>query len=113
MFEIAEEVELAVSESLLERFQEEAEKIPVSREIDALLDELINVRANWREWKQADNLPHMRAKLALLAKMGADVRDRIAAMRPSEATRKNMSAFSVLPENDPANDPSREVIPRG
>jgi NADH-quinone oxidoreductase subunit J len=83
-----------------ERFQEEAEKIPGSRESDALLDELINVRANWKEWKQADDLPQMRAKLALLAKTGANVRDRIAAMRPSEASRKNMSAFSVLPEND-------------
>src|SRR6266849_6918991 len=93
-----------------ERFQEEAEKIPVSRESDALLDELINVRANWREWKQADNLPHMRAKLALLAKMGADVRDRIAALRPQDAVRKNMSAFSVLPENDPVPE---NVAPLG
>jgi NADH-quinone oxidoreductase subunit J len=91
-------------------FQQELEKIPVSPESDALLDELTNVRVNWKEWKEAENLPQMRAKLALLAKQGADVRDRIGAMRPSETTRKDMSAFSVPPENEPVPE---NVAPLG
>ena len=89
---------LADEDSFFERFLEEAGKIPASQESDALLDELINTRANWKEWKQKDNLTQMREKLALLAKQGAEVRDRVAAMRPSEAARKDMSMFSVPPD---------------
>src|SRR6266436_54023 len=91
-------------------FQQELERIPVSPESDALLDELTNLRVNWMEWKEADNLPQMKAKMAWIAKQGAEVRDHVGAMRPQDAVRKNMSAFSVPRENDPVPE---NVAPLG
>jgi NADH-quinone oxidoreductase subunit J len=83
----------------LEDFQHEIEKTPSSRDKALLLDQLVDIRVSWKEWKESENLPTMKAKLSLLAKQGTKIRDESAGLEPQETTREHMSAFSVPPDD--------------
>lgn len=90
---------LGDDEVFLANVQKELEKTPGPNEGAALIDKVTNIRVNWKEWKESQNLGQMQASLRLIADEGAEFRYQIGSLQPREATRQNMSAFSVPPED--------------
>src|SRR5260370_22916052 len=90
---------LGNDEEFLAGVQQELEKTHGTPQGAALLDEMPNIRAKWKEWKESQNIEPMQTMLRLIADEGAKFRDQIGSLQPREATRKNMSPFSVPPED--------------
>jgi NADH:ubiquinone oxidoreductase subunit 6 (subunit J) len=75
------------------KVQRALEKISGSPEKVGLLNELLNTRASWNEWKGVNEREKMRNALALIAEQGAQVRDAAGTLRPHES--QPLSEFSI------------------
>jgi hypothetical protein len=73
------------------------ERIQGSPDKATLINELLNIRSGWKEWKDANDVEKMQKELSLIAEKGAQVRDGAGSLPPHEPTRQWMSAFSVPP----------------
>ena len=89
---------LGNEEDFLANLQYEVEKLSVSPDKGDFLDEVANIRANWKEWNDSRNLNQMQKMLGRIADQGTEVRDAIGSMQPRAAIQKNVSAFSVPPD---------------
>jgi NADH:ubiquinone oxidoreductase subunit 6 (subunit J) len=90
---------LGKDEEFLADLQHEMENLSASPQKNAFYDDLTDIRAGWKMWKDTEDLKQMKSKLELIAKHGAEVRNQVGTLRPRPATQKEMSVFSV-PEKD-------------